>query len=197
MAPRSTEANEYIKDERRNQILLSALKSFTKNGFSATKMSDIANDTGISYGLVYHYFKSKDEIYTELIKHAIGSLGNVIEEIQAAVDAPIEQIRRIAARVFDSVESREAPGYYYVLMMNAITCEATPVSASDIIRESVNRLTMLKDIIARGQELGQIREGDPMELAVTCFSAILGLASLKVSGTISKMPDPEILMRLF
>lgn len=197
MAPRSVEANEQIKDERRNQILLAALKSFTKNGFSATKMSDIANDTGISYGLVYHYFKSKDEIYTELIEHAIDSLGNVIEEKQATVDEPIEQIRRIAYRVFDSVDSREAPGYYYVLMLNAITCQATPVSSSNIIKESVNRLTMFKEIIARGQELGQIREGDSMELAVTCFSAILGLASLKVSGTISKMPDPEILMWLF
>ena len=186
MAPRNVEANEQLKDERRNQILLAALKSFTKNGFSATKMSDIANDAGISYGLVYHYFKSKDKIYTELIQHAIDSLGNVVEEIQATVDEPIEQIRRIVSHVFDSVNSREAPGYYYVLVMNAVTCEAAPVSSSNIIRESVNRLTMLKDIIARGQELGQIREGNPAELAMTSFSAVLGLASLKVSGAISQ-----------
>ncbi len=56
---------------------------------------------------------------------------------------PIEQIRRTAYCVFDSVDSREAPGYYYVLMMNAITCEGTPVSFSDIIKESMKRLTML------------------------------------------------------
>jgi AcrR family transcriptional regulator len=197
MSPRSVEANEQIKDERRNQILLSALKCFTQNGFSATKMSDIANAAGISYGLVYHYFKSKDEVYTELIEHAIDSLGRVVKEIQMVADDPMVQIRRIVTRVFDSVEDTESSGYYYVLMMNAITCEAGPVSAVDIKKRSLSRLMLFRNMIARGQELGQIRKSDPMELAVICFSTVLGLASLKVSGTIPKMPDPEILIRLF
>lgn len=197
MAPRSIEVNEQIKDERRSQILLSALKIFTRKGFSATKMSDIAKDTGISYGLVYHYFKSKDDIYTELIEYAISSIGKVIEDTKKNVEQPIDQIRHITVRVFDSVEHKEASGYYYILVMNAITCEAKPVSASEIIKESIDRLKMLSDIISEGQKKGQIREGNPMELAFTCFSAVIGLASLKVSGTIQKIPDPEILMRLF
>lgn len=197
MAPRSIESNEKIKDERRNQILLSALRCFTRNGFAATKMSDIADDAGISYGLVYHYFKSKDEVYTELIDHAIHSLGSVMEEISAEAGDPMEQIREIVSRIFNSIESKEASGYYYVLVMNAITCEANPVSKGDIISRSVKKLTMFKDLIIQGQETGQIRKCDPLELAMTAFSAALGLASLKVSGVIPQMPDPEILMRLF
>lgn len=197
MAPRSVEANEQIKDERRSQILLSALKIFTRKGLAAAKMSDISADTGISYGLVYHYFKSKEEIYTELIHYAIDALGNVIQEIQETTDGPLEQIRQIAARVFASIEKREAAGYYYVLMIGAITCETSPVSSAEIIKESMDRLAMLSDIIVAGQQKGQIRPGNPMELSVTCFSAIMGLASLKVSGTIRELPDSEILMRLF
>lgn len=197
MAPRSIEANDKIKDERRSQILLSALKVFTRKGFSATKMSDIASGVGISYGLVYHYFKSKDDIFTELIKYAIDSIGNVIEEIHMSEVEPIEQIRKIAHRVFYSIEHKEASGFYYVLVMNAITCEAIPVSTGKIIKESLNRLKSLSDIISEGQRKGQIREGNPMELTITSFSTIIGLASLKVSGTIQKMPDSEILMRLF
>ncbi|MBC3889406.1 TetR family transcriptional regulator [Acetobacterium paludosum] len=161
MAPRNVKANDQIKDERRNQILLAALKRFARNGFSATKMSDITNDAEISDGLVYHFFKSKDEIFTELIEYAIDSLGNVITEIKAIADEPIEQLLQIASRIFESIDNREAPGYYYVLMMNAISCEATPISASDIIQKSMNRLTLLRDIVVRGQKLGQIREGNP------------------------------------
>ena len=63
MAPRSEEANVQIKDDRQKQILSSALKVFIHKGFAATKMSDIATEAGISYGLMYHYFQSKDEIY--------------------------------------------------------------------------------------------------------------------------------------
>jgi hypothetical protein len=56
---------------------------------------------------------------------------------------------------------------------------------------------MLICIIEDGQRKGQIMQGSPAELATTFFSAILGLASLKVSGTIASMPDPEVLMRIF
>jgi len=56
---------------------------------------------------------------------------------------------------------------------------------------------MLVHVIEQGQHTGQIAQGDPAELVMTFFSAILGLASLKVGGTITTMPDPEILMRIF
>lgn len=107
MSPRSVENNEQLKDERKNQIILSALKVFTKKGFAASKISDIANDAEVSYGLVYHYFKSKDDIYTELIEHAISSLGKVIEETKMNTEEPIEQIRQITSRVLDSVEHKK------------------------------------------------------------------------------------------
>ena len=55
--PRSEEANVQIKDDRQKQILASALKVFIHKGFAATKMSDIATEAGISYGLMYHYFQ--------------------------------------------------------------------------------------------------------------------------------------------
>lgn len=196
MSPRSVENNEQLKDERKNQIILSALKVFTKKGFAASKISDIANDAEVSYGLVYHYFKSKDDIYTELIEHAISSLGKVIEETKMNTEEPIEQIRQITSRVLDSVEHKKTSCYYYVLVMNALTCEAMPVSTAKIIKESLSRLNMFSAIISAGQKQGQIREGEPMELAITCFSTVLGLASLKVSGVIPKMPDSEILMRI-
>lgn len=194
---RNVETNERIREERRSQILLSALKIFTKKGLAAARMSDISAETGISYGLIYHYFKSKEEIYAELIHHAVDSLGKVIEQIRSKEKEPLEQIRQIAKRVIGSVENKDASGYYYVLMMNALTCEEAPVPVSELIDECMKRLEMLADIISDGQKKGQIREGDPMELAVTCFSTVIGLASLKVSGSIRKLPDSEILMRLF
>jgi len=56
---------------------------------------------------------------------------------------------------------------------------------------------MLSDMIEEGQRKGQIAQGDPAELVTMLLSAMLGLASLKVSGTITTMPDPDILMRIF
>lgn len=196
MAPRSKEANERIKDERRSAILLAALKIFTRKGFSAAKMSDIAEEANVSYGLVYHYFKSKEVVYLELIEHAINSLECVIEQAELDEEEPIDQIRKIILRVFDSIERNEASGYYYVLVIGAITCEAIPVSTDRIKKDALERLNKLANIIKNGQQKGQINDGNPMEIAITCFSVAIGLASLKISGTIVKLPDSQILMKL-
>lgn len=198
MPPRSFEANEQVKDKRRGQIMLAALKIFTRKGFSATKMSNIADEAGISYGLVYHYFKSKEDVYVELIKYAVDSIGKMINEINdSPSESALDKIRKIVSRVLSSVENKETSAYYYVLMINAITNEAIPVSSAEIINEAMEQLSLFTDIISEGQKEGQIREGDPKELAVTSFSTVIGLASLKVSGAVSQIPDMKIIMRLF
>lgn len=195
--PRSVEAIEQIKGERRGEILEAALRIFTRKGYSATKMSDIAREAGVSYGLVYHYFGSKNRVYAELVGHAIDSLGRVIRRAAAEAPDPAGQLRLMTARVLDSVEHRESSGYYYVLVMQALTCETLPLPAAEIIGEAVKRLEGLAEIIRRGQDEGSLRPGDPMELAVVSFASVLGLASLKVSGMLKKVPGPEMLMRLF
>ncbi|MBN2531788.1 MAG: helix-turn-helix transcriptional regulator [Spirochaetales bacterium] len=54
--PRTPEENERIKQERKDKILMAALRIFAENGLAAARMSDIARAAGVSYGLVYNYF---------------------------------------------------------------------------------------------------------------------------------------------
>ena len=197
MAPRTIEANKHIKDNRKSQILLAALKLFTRKGYTATKMSDISDLLGTSYGLVYHYFQSKEDVYAELLEYAIHSIGNMIEEIRRSYNEPLLQIQNIICRVLKSVETEEASAYYYILVMNALVYETPPLSREAMMREAMASLSEIGDIIAAGQAAGQIRDGSPIDLALTCFSTIIGIASLKVSDFIQKTPDPDLLMRLF
>ena len=52
--------------DKRRQILDAAIRVFARQGFHATRVSDIADEAGVAYGLVYHYFRSKDEVLNEL-----------------------------------------------------------------------------------------------------------------------------------
>ena len=162
--PRSTEVNKQLRDSRREQILLAALRIFTRKGFAAAKMSDIAGEAGVSYGLAYHYFKSKEDVFVELVDHAVNSIGSVIQEVRKTDENPLEQIREIAGRVFSSIDNNEASGYYYVLVMGAITQESVPVPAGKIIERAMEYLKDFVSIISRGQQDGLIRDGDP-----SCF----------------------------
>ncbi|MCX6086108.1 MAG: TetR/AcrR family transcriptional regulator [Caldiserica bacterium] len=197
MSPRSEEANIQIKDDRQKQILCSALKVFIHKGFAAAKMSDIATEAGISYGLMYHYFQSKEEIYAELVKGAIEASKQALEKAQKEETEPIDKIRALIVRIFASVGQHESAGYYFVLMMGAMTSGAYPALSMEGPQGPGRPFEMLVRIIEDGQRKGQIMQGSPAELATTFFSAILGLASLKVSGTIASMPDPGVLMRIF
>lgn len=65
--PRSEEQNKKIRENRRQTILDAALHEFAEDGYSSASISKIAKHAGISKGLVYNYFESKEEILTTLI----------------------------------------------------------------------------------------------------------------------------------
>ena len=56
------------KEERRKAILMTALELFVKRGYYETKITDIAAAVPMSTGLMFHYFESKEELLTELIR---------------------------------------------------------------------------------------------------------------------------------
>ena len=61
-----------VSEERRAQIIESAIKVFARQGFASTRMDDVAIESDMSKGLLYWYFKSKDEIII-----AIADLANI------------------------------------------------------------------------------------------------------------------------
>jgi AcrR family transcriptional regulator len=67
MCPRTNEQNEQIRRERQAQILDAARQVFAEQGFHATRMSDIAHAAGVSQGTLYHYFRSKDDLFMGLL----------------------------------------------------------------------------------------------------------------------------------
>jgi len=67
MTPRTEEQFNEIRKERRSEILNVALELFAHDGYHATSISTIARKAGISKGLLYNYFKSKEELLKEII----------------------------------------------------------------------------------------------------------------------------------
>lgn len=66
--PRNSDRDQVLRKKRTNEILQHAVELFAKKGLDATKISDIAQKAGMSHGLIYNYFKSKEEIYGSLIQ---------------------------------------------------------------------------------------------------------------------------------
>ena len=56
--------------DRRGQILAAAVRAFAARGYDATRVGDIAREAGVAYGLVYHYFDSKEDVLDEVFREA-------------------------------------------------------------------------------------------------------------------------------
>jgi AcrR family transcriptional regulator len=174
MAPRQEEANQRIKDERREQILKAALQIFARKGLAAARISDIAAAAGLSYGLVYHYFRDKEELFVELVQRAVEGGLRVAQDALEAEGAPVERLHALCEEMVEGV--RDNPEYP-LIVMQAINQELLP----EATREPIGRLSeqtyqTVSELIRQCQADGKVVAGDPRELTELYFAVIQGLA---------------------
>jgi TetR/AcrR family fatty acid metabolism transcriptional regulator len=160
-------------DKRRN-ILDAAITVFARQGFHSTRVSDIADEAGVAYGLVYHYFKSKDEVLNELFTERWSLLLTAIEEADASAESPRSKLAAVAAFIVDSYQHNPE-------LMKVIIVEVTRAANSfgrthlPEIRRAYDSITK---IVAEGQEKGAFRRDiDPAFASMSFYGAIEQLLS--------------------
>lgn len=81
MSPRSTLENEKIRTESTRKILEAAYILMAKNGYESTSISQIAKEAGVSKGLMYNYFSSKEDLLKALINKTLSDGENIMSDI--------------------------------------------------------------------------------------------------------------------
>ncbi len=133
MSPRTTEANDLVHADRRTKILGTALDVFAARGYEGTRMQAIAEGSGFSYGLVYHYFPSKDAIFTVLVHAALDAASGLISNLpKSPVPATLSGFAKFAIG--------EPSPKYFALIIEALTKEQVPAEISQYARTSILRL---------------------------------------------------------
>src|SRR5215813_14039013 len=150
MAPRQDEENQRIKDERREEILRAALQIFARKGLSAARISDIAAAAGLSYGLVYHYFRDKEALFVELVRRAVEG---GVKVTQAALEAEGPPLERLHALCEEMVEGIRDDPEYLLLVIQATTQDSLPDSArASTARASEQTYENLTELIRQCQD---------------------------------------------
>jgi AcrR family transcriptional regulator len=104
--PRTKEQNEEIRNKTRRTILDSSLKLFANKGFHGTSISDIAKDAGISKGLAYNYFESKQKIVEAIFQEALGT-GNLLQGKLKTISDPYDKLKFLIETMFDYIKYQE------------------------------------------------------------------------------------------
>lgn len=186
-------------EERRERLFAAASRVFASRGFAGTKISDIAQAAGISQGLMYRYFDSKETLFTELIAHSFARLNAaaaMLEEMPAPAD---EKILLALRQVIGGMRDDPAFPERVLLIAQASISEGIPAATKAVIAsESMKPYEAVARIMAAGQHEGTVGEGEPMELSTLFWTTIKGLALHRVSqGDRFRAPDTAIISRLF
>ena len=167
--------------DKRRLILDAAVRVFARQGFHATRVSDIADEAGVAYGLVYHYFKSKDEVLNELFVERWSLLLAAIDEADRSEAAPRAKLEAVAGFIVDSY--RHNPELMKVIIV-AVTRAANSFGQTHL--EQIRRAyESIAKIVADGQASGAFR-GDvaPLFASMSFYGAIEQLLSGWIFGTI-------------
>jgi TetR/AcrR family transcriptional regulator, fatty acid metabolism regulator protein len=160
----STSRSQAAADKRR-LILDAAVRVFARQGFHACRVSDIADEAGVAYGLVYHYFSSKDEILDTVFLERWNVLLHVIAEVDAGEAPAREKLGAIAGFIIDSY--RHDPDVMKVIIVE-VTRAANSFGRTHLakIREAYS---LIGDVVAKAQEAGELRSDVTPEFAALAF----------------------------
>lgn len=191
--------NQTAKEKRREEIVSSALELFASKGYSATKINHIAHKTGMSQGLLYHYFPSKAHIYVEIIRLAFSRLNEACLSLEDSPFAPGEKISKALDALVENLDTNPDAARYHVLIAQASLSDAVPTEARRIIAsESCVPYDVIERIMEAGQKDGAVKNGNPRELATAFWTTIKGLALHKaVHGVRAALPDASLFKPLF
>jgi AcrR family transcriptional regulator len=197
--PRTTEANQRIREAQRAKILESARSVFARKGMEAT-ITDIATEAQISIGLAYRYFADKEAIFSELVKQTIPADSAGFQQL-VQMDAPPGE--RLAVLISSIVAARghREPLEAHQLLNHALQAGAMP----DDVRELLGRryqmlLDTMRQLIVEGQATGEVAPGDPDQLVAVVSACLDGLTRWAVRDPEqfrTYVPDAEIVLRLF
>lgn len=167
--------SDSYKEKRRKEILDSALACFAKKGFQVATVDDIVEHSGISKGAIYNYFKSKDEIYLELMKASTDNSFEHIKENLAALESPLEKINYLFDLYLSNESDEETLGKLIVHDEFKLHASRHQVLLEKLMkRRHEYFLKILTDILKEGQELGEFKRGLEPDLYADIFWSMVG-----------------------
>jgi TetR/AcrR family fatty acid metabolism transcriptional regulator len=179
-----------VEADRKSTILRAAIEVFSKKGYHGCRIADVAKEAGVAYGLVYHYYKNKDELLQSVFEFGWSSLVTRITERSLQGKTVEEKVRGIVSVAYDAYKTD--PRAVKVLILEV---GRSPSG------QSVNRGTafggvieMAASLFIDGQKRGEINSQlEPILCAAMLFGAIeMGLTAF-VMGLLDR--EPEVIDR--
>lgn len=189
------------KEERKKAILMTALNLFVERGYYDTKITDIAEAVPMSTGLMFHYFESKEVLYTELVRmgaQATTSFGRTGDAGAGGQEAAAGDMNSIRPDIYFTkfleglfAYSKVQPWVFNMfVLMGQARRSGMPEEARKLAL-SVSAIDSSAKLIELGQKMGVFREGDAKLLSTCFWATVQGIMEEMAVNKDLQAPDPE------
>ena len=170
-------------EDKRQQLLWAAVRVFARKGFHASRVGDIAEEAGVAHGLLYHYFKSKDQVLEAVFSENWSLLIARIESVEETDEPAADQLRHVAAIVLRT----------WLHLPDVVRVVIQEFGRSPELAERIGELTLpidaIQRVVTRGIDRGEFRQGiDPLVAATVVYGSIDELLTGWVLG---RLPSGE------
>jgi TetR/AcrR family transcriptional regulator, fatty acid metabolism regulator protein len=167
------------KNEKQGMIIDAALEVFRQKGYANARMADIAKKAGVSYGLVYHYFGSKEVLFDIIVESWWSALYSTIEKEITSSDPIPDKLTNIIKFFLDT----------YGQKPNLMSIFVSEVSRSSVyhteegLSKFMKFFNLCEEIMAQGQQNGFLsKEVSPHHLTYIFYGSIETFISVMVLG---------------
>ncbi len=168
-----------VSEARKNQILDAALQVFARRGFHKARMDDIAQESGLSKGALYWYFRSKDALIEALVDKLFTREIRNLERLASSRNRPVpDRLRELSRNVLKSLDQWK-PVLPVLYEFYALATRPGPVRSA-LQRYYRYYLATLTKLIAEGIARGELRTVDPNIMAMIFMVQFEGLMLLWV-----------------
>lgn len=166
---------------------------FARHGFARTKTSMIASAAGISEGLIYRYFESKDVLYAAIVEELLRDAASEIDDRRELPGTPYEQIKALTRNMLD-----EENKFAFMLILKARKSDDLPPQVARLFEQYSpdTMIDRLLPVFVQGQESGEFAPGDPRQLLCWYMSVVNSLILQEQGDEEYGFPDVDVLMRM-
>ncbi len=164
----------------RDKVLTSALELFTRQGYFKTSMRDITRASAVSTGSVYHHFKDKEGVAAALYQDMIERMRSELLSIIAANDSAHDQCRAVVDLLFAITDAEPAlMSFMLYARHREFLPNERPVCSSEPFE-------LMRDMVARGMQCGEIRQGDVTVASVCLFGGAIRMITSHLDGVLTQ-----------
>ena len=174
--PKTEEQLSKLKESRRREIAIAGLKVFCEKGYDSTTVDDIMKKAKCSHGLFYHYFKSKKEIFDEVMKIKNESRDSELKKKVESEPSARNKLKIIIQTMFSDMRNDENFQFHYFFFLSR--CFSHKQKGEKLPEKKPDRkpfILVLEEIITEGQKNGEFStEYSPREYSKLLVSIIQG-----------------------